>query len=107
MPPLIFKRPLLFLILEGRKTQTRRLKPLWKEGCIYPIMDDYSEGPKGYVRIIRCWQQRLGDITPEEAKAEGFNSLEEFKATWIRLYGFWQPEIFVYAIEFQLIKTAE
>jgi len=75
MPPLIFKHPLFLLILEGRKTQTRRLKPLWKEGCVYPILGGYS-GPKAYIRIIKCRRQRLGDITPEEIQAEGFNNLE-------------------------------
>jgi len=106
MPALVFKRPLLFLILEGRKTQTRRLKGCWEEGRIYAILDDYSEGPKAYVKIIRKWKQRLADMTEEDAKKEGFSSLAEFKATWISLYGDWQPETEIFAYEFQLIKTA-
>jgi len=105
MPALVFKRPLLFLILEGRKTQTRRLKGCWEEGRIYAILDDYSEGPKAYIKITRKWKQRLIDMTEEDAKKEGFSSLAEFKAAWIKLYGAWQPETEIFAYEFQLIKT--
>lgn len=102
---LTFKRPLLSLILQGKKTQTRRLpnNRQLQEGRIYPIMDDWTEGPKGYVRIIRKFQQRLGDITIADIRKEGFNTLEEFKATWEKLYGEWNPNQTVIVYEFELI----
>jgi len=103
--PLTFKRPFLSLILEGKKTQTRRLSNTrqLQEGRIYAIMDDWTEGPKAYVRIIRKFQQRLGDITHEEIQKEGFNSLEEFKAAWEKLYGVWQPNQTVIVYEFEVV----
>ena len=102
---LTFKRPLLFLVLEGKKTQTRRLpnKRQLKEGRIYAIMDDYSEGSKGYIKITRKFFQRLGDITEEDIRKEGFNTLEEFKATWEKLYGSWQPDQTIIVYEFELL----
>ena len=102
MPALFFKKPLFLLILEGRKTQTRRLRPLWKEGCIYTILG--GPGLRAYVRITKYYRQRLGDITPAQVKAEGFNNLEEFKTTWIKLFGSWNPETEVHAYEFELIQ---
>lgn len=102
---LTFKRPFLSLILTGKKTQTRRLNGRkLQEGHIYAVMDDWTEGPKAYVRIIRKFQQRLGDITPEEIRKEGFNTLEEFKTAWIRCYGSWNPETQVTVYEFEIVS---
>lgn len=103
--PLTFKRPLLSLILQGKKTQTRRLpnNHQLQEGRIYAIMDDWTEGPKAYVRITRKFQQRLGDITQADIQKEGFNTLEEFKALWIRLYGEWNPNQTVIVYEFEVV----
>jgi hypothetical protein len=102
---LVFKRPLLLLILAGRKTQTRRIsRRQLQQNRIYPILDNYREGAKAYVRIIRKFQQRLADISPSDIKKEGFNTLEEFKAAWISLYGAWQPETTVTVYEFELVN---
>lgn len=102
---LVFKRPLLSLVLAGKKTQTRRIsKRQLQENRIYPILDRYSEGPKGYVRIKRKFQQRLADISPSDVKKEGFNTLEEFKAAWKNCYGSWQPETTITVYEFELVN---
>lgn len=100
---MLFKRSLLALIIQGRKTQTRRLhKHQLKEGCIYPITDQWFAKPKAHIKILKVYQQRLGDITETEARKEGFNSIEEFKQAWTQINGSWQPETTVTVYEFQL-----
>ena len=100
----LFKRPLLFLVLKRRKTQTRRIhKRELKQGRIYPITDRWFSKPKGYIKIIRKYRQRLADITLEEIQKEGFNTLEEFKAAWIKINGSWNPEQTVIVYEFELL----
>jgi len=100
-----FKRPLLSLILQGRKTQTRRIpnKYQLQEGRIYPIIDNWTEGPKAYIRITRKFYQKLGEISLEDVRKEGFQNLEDFKATWKSIYGAWQPDLTVIAYEFEVV----
>ena len=101
----LFKRPLLFLVLKRRKTQTRRIhKRELTEGRIYPITDRWFSKPKGYIKITRKYRQRLADITLEEIQKEGFNTLEEFKAAWIKINGSWNPDQTVIVYEFKLVK---
>jgi hypothetical protein len=100
---MLFKRHLLTLVLQGRKTQTRRLhKHRLKEGRTYPITDRWYSKPAAHIKILKVYQQRLGDITETEAKAEGFNTIEEFKQAWTQINGSWQPETTVTVYEFQL-----
>jgi hypothetical protein len=49
------------------------------------------------------YMQRLGDITPEEVKKEGFNTFSEFKSDWIEIYGEWNPDQKVWVVVFEVI----
>ena len=60
--------------------------------------------PCAVVTIKKRFQQRLGDLTEEEARKEGFSSVEEFKQQWETLYRSWNPEELVWAYEFELAK---
>lgn len=68
-------------ILSGRKTQTRRLgKKRWNVGSIHKVTRDRFN-PKaifGKVRILDVRQERIGDITEEDARAEGFDDRKTF-----------------------------
>ena len=100
----LFKRRLLELVLQRRKTQTRRFsKYELTVGRIYPIKDNYCGHPRGYIKITQKFKQRLGDISEPEAKAEGFNSIEDFQAYWESNIGDWNPELIVKAYEFELV----
>jgi hypothetical protein len=46
--------------------------------------------------------QKLGEISSEDVKKEGYNSLEEFKQIWMEINGSWNPEQIVTAYEFKL-----
>jgi len=100
----LFKKQHIKLILEGRKTQTRRRhKHPWKPGRIYRIKVSWFKSTPYRIKILRRFRQRLGDMTEEDAKAEGFNSLEEFRRAWEEIHGQWNPDEEVWAYEFKLI----
>ena len=61
----------------------------------------------GHIRILRVSQQRLGDITLEDAKREGFETVEEFRKAWIQINGFWDPDQKVTVYDFQLEDAAK
>lgn len=101
----LFKRPLLFLILEGRKTQTRRIhRREWKAGRTYVLRTSWYGKPEGYIIITRKFRQRLGDISLEDVKREGFDSFQEFRRAWTEIHGSWDPEETVIVYEFRLVS---
>ena len=68
-------------ILSGRKTATRRATAYGaKPG------DIFSAGRIGSFRITAVYRQQLGDMTEEDAKKEGCDSLKDFKALWQRMH---------------------
>jgi len=103
----IFKRKHIALILEGRKTQTRRThKREWRLGRTYALRDRWFDKPKGHIIITRKFKQRLGDISLEDIGKEGYNSLEEFQRVWEEIHGpgSWDPEQIVTAYEFKYVQ---
>lgn len=104
----LFKRYNIEKILKGLKTQTRRVHVhTFRVGKIYPLRDNWftpNNQAKGYILITRKFRQRLGDITLEDVQKEGYNSLEEFQAEWIRLYGSWDPNKIIWVYEFKLVS---
>jgi len=102
----IFERKHVAKILTGQKTQTRRThKHEYEIGRVYPICDNYYGKPQGYIKIIRKFRQRLGDMSSQDVKKEGYNSLEEFRKVWEEIYGPWKPDKIVIAYEFKLVSS--
>jgi len=100
----LFKRPLLQLVLEGKKTQTRRThRRMWTVGRVYGISCKWFAKPEAKILILRRFGQRLSEISKEDAQKEGFETLDEFKAAWKEIYGQWLPDQIVVAYEFKLL----
>lgn len=55
-----------------------------KVGVQYPVKPGRSKDPICHVEVTEITQQRLGDITYQDARAEGFRTTQEFKAQWVR-----------------------
>jgi hypothetical protein len=99
---LLFKRRFILQILAGEKTQTRRsFKPGVREGGTYTLRAGYSATPHR-ITVTRVYTQRLGDVSLEDAKMEGFGCLGEFMEAWVGIYGGWSPDQTVYVVEFRL-----
>jgi hypothetical protein len=105
---MMFRNKYLKLICSGQKTQTRRIwnKPKCRVGdiCYAKSNKSISRRYRGIpIRIVDMYMQRLGDITPEEVKKEGFNTFSEFKSDWIEIYGEWNPDQKVWVVVFEVI----
>ena len=104
----IFKRKHLNLILQGTKTQTRRISRYrLKIGKAYAARSKMLEPAQARIRIIRAWRQQLRNLTPEDIRKEGFNSFTEFRQAWIEIYGTWNPDQIVAAYEFRLLTQKQ
>jgi len=104
----IFKRRHLRKVLSGDKTQTRRShRRTWKIGKTYAIRDRWFSKPQGHITVTRKFRQRLGDVSNEDIRKEGFSSLEEFKQEWTELHGSWNPNEIVNCYEFKLTDSKQ
>lgn len=101
----LFKRRHIHKIHEGQKTQTRRThKRTWKLGKTYSIRASYFGKPEGHIKILKKFKQPLGEISLEDVKKEGFESLEDFRKAWIEINGSWDPEQVVTVYEFKYVE---
>ncbi|SHJ15255.1 ASCH domain-containing protein [Desulfofundulus thermosubterraneus] len=70
---ILFKPEHVEPILPSHKTQTRRLgKKRWKAGSVHQCRLNYRAEPFAYVKVTAVRRERLGDITEEDARKEGY-----------------------------------
>jgi len=102
---MIFQKEHIRLILEGKKTQTRRRHVrVLKLGRVYRIQRSWYEWTDIRIVITRAFQQRLGDITEEDAEKEGGYAIEEFRKTWEKINGNWDSAEVVWVYEFKVYQ---
>jgi uncharacterized protein YhfF len=94
----------------GEKTQTRRkldgYTRSWREGEIFAAVDKHKE-IFAHIKALVIRKQRLGDITEDEAVAEGFKDLAAFRAKWIKYYRVFDADLEVLVLEFRVLPAAE
>lgn len=101
---LLWKKEQIPLILEGKKTVTRRVKkPLVKVGKNYLIRVGYTKHLDKRILIEKIYTQPLNQVTEEDAVKEGLSSLNEYKKLWTKIYGSWDETKEVWVIEFSLM----
>jgi hypothetical protein len=104
---MMFKKVLIDLILQGKKTMTSRSKPLYKVGVTTNLMADrdYSKISGKYLKITKVYKKALNEFTDKDANKEGFKDLLEFKKYWKENIGEWTPNIEVWVHEFDVVKS--
>ena len=113
------------LILDDKKTETRRLiKPgeklldnpkrvemngraKWQVGRTYAIQPGRGQKAVGRIRITDIEKQPLGQMTTEDAIAEGYPSLDDFRQTWVQIHDQFDPDLAVWVITFAREPTPE
>jgi uncharacterized protein YhfF len=89
---MIFKPELARQVARGSKTQTRRRVKSNEGTCRYQIGRDYAVQPgRGQKQIARVTisavrSEPLGEVTLEDARAEGFRTRADFADYWMALY---------------------
>lgn len=110
---MLFKKYHIPLIRAGEKTVTRRV---WKPNHHRPLpgsvhmaktnrfmtkeeCDCFIEIDEDYAREDD--QERLGDMTDADAQKEGdYETVEEFRESWIDINGEWNPDEIVDVVPF-------
>lgn len=106
---MIFSKEHLYLVLRGRKTQTRRLgRRRWNEGAVHPVKSGRYDKPAGWVRILHVRCAKLGAITLEDAEREGYSSIQTYKQAWERVYKApWAADLETWVIDFRIHNGPE
>lgn len=111
---LLFKPEHVPLILNGTKTQSRRI---WKKkrcnvGSIHLAKTKMlSKEYFAKLKILKVWQERLMDISEEDAKKEGYKSIVDYNHAFFKINKVPQNireririlENYVWCIEFEVI----
>ena len=98
---LLFKNHLVPKIVDGSKTATRRARrPNVKQGKTYRIRINYKGSLLHQIKIEELFQQRLGEMTDDDAWKEGFPSLQDYRVAWEDIYGHWDDNRIVWVVEF-------
>ena len=102
---ILFKREHGPMILIGAKTQTRRLwkRPRAKMGSIHKAK--FVMLKKEYFAqlfILKVWWERLGDISEEDARKEGYPSKKAYLDKFMEINGPTSLETWVVAVEWRL-----
>jgi hypothetical protein len=105
---MIFSPELAKLILQGRKTMTRRPVKAGEKACRYRENRAYSIQPGrgkrgiGKLTVVSVRPEKLGDILIKDVRAEGFSTRQELVDYWTRLHGHFDPDVEVWVISFVL-----
>lgn len=125
-----FKPEMIEAIKAGRKTQTRRpikdrdfqfwphpeileqshicavynkdCRPRWQIGRRYSVCPGRGKNRVALIEIISIWQEPVGQISGDDAHAEGFESRYAFLWAWKRLYPKSDLSEPVWVLEFKL-----
>ena len=104
---MLFKPEHEQMILEGKKTVTRRVwkRPMVKVDGIYKCktkMLDKKFFAK--IKVLKLYKQKLKEIMVRDVEKEGYSSLSEFVDIWKKINKNWDGNTEVYVIEFEVIK---
>ena len=107
---LLFKFYHALLILQGKKTQTRRIwkRPRVKIGGIYKAkLRPFDKKYFALLKVTRLRKEKLGEISFEDVKKEGYDTLREFMDVWKQIHGDWNPNQEVYVVDFEVVKKCK
>ena len=95
------------MILQGTKTATRRIwkKPMVKVDGIYKAkLKMLSKDFFTKIKVTKFFKQRLGDMTDEDARKEGYLNKMDFMDVWEQINNCkWDARQEVDVIEFKKI----
>ncbi len=116
-------------IIDGRKTQTRRIKGIndtairdksgdiisvqvngrtkWQVGKTYAIQPGRTLPAIGRIRITQIREEAVQNINQEDAIAEGYDSRETFFAVWRDVHGERAMDVEIWAISFEVDSLDE
>lgn len=106
-----FRPELAEKVLAGEKTVTRRIgsnnprSPWWIGACTLTPGKDYAVCPGrgqhalGRVTVESVTGELLGELSDDEARAEGFEDAAAFTVAWCAIHGGYDRDVFVWRVE--------
>jgi hypothetical protein len=94
------------MIKAGEKTQTRRIwkRPRAKVGAVHLVKTElFSREHHCKIRILDVRRELLGNITEDDARAEGGYSISEYIQVWEAINGVFDPDQLVYVVTFEVV----
>ncbi len=109
---MLFKPFHIEKIREGTKTATRRTwdRAKVKVGNRYPAkteMFESNDEADCWIEVTDVYQEKLGDLTYEDAQKEGGYTPTQFRDSWRDIVGEWEPDMMVYVVEFEYVGTEQ
>lgn len=104
---ILFKPEHVDPIKKREKTQTRRRgKWRWKVGAIHQAKLNFKKGSKPFANLLikAVREERLGDISEEDARREGYPTVEVYIDAYKRIYGGWDPDEVIWVVDFELVE---
>jgi hypothetical protein len=106
---MLFKPEHIPMIRSGRKTQTRRTwkTPRAKVGSTHLLKTQMLSSENfGRIEILNVHREPLSSMTDIDARAEGYDTLDEFRVVWERINGpgSWDPDLWVYVVQFKFAE---
>lgn len=110
-----FRPELAAMVMAGDKTVTRRLtspnprSPWFEGGCSLKTGRDYAVCPGrgkdaiGRARIVCVSLEKLGRLSDEEARREGFTGAAAFEAAFAAINGRFDADALVWRVELDVI----
>jgi hypothetical protein len=102
----IFRSELAKLILQGRKSQTRRVATAktcrYHTGRSYSVQPGRGKSAVGRITVTDVRLETLGEINLQDARREGFQTRDEFFDYWRDLHGGVNFDLLVWVISFRL-----
>lgn len=108
---MIFRPELAEAVMRGEKTVTRRLctdnprSPWFHDACTYRFGQTVAVQPGrgktsiGSAVVTSVRRERLGYLSPAEARREGFASVDDFELAFVGINGAYDPDACVWRIE--------
>lgn len=89
---------------EGKWQTRRRFNPSRRPavpGAIHKLKIDRTRNTYGLIEIGTVYPQRFGDISESDAKAEGFNSIDEYKEYFQAINGRHEADDLIWVVCFR------
>ncbi len=109
-----FRPDLAEKVIRGEKVTTRRLpsansrSPWFVARCGFVPSRDYAVCPGrgkhavGRIRVVQTALVRLGVLSDDEARREGFDSETAFRAAWVEITGGYESSLYVWRVDFEV-----
>lgn len=88
-----------------RRIMTASGRTKWEEGRSYPVQLQYGTKAVGRVNIAHIGSRLLYQFTDEDAVAEGYERLEDFRHVWREINGKWNPQALAWVLTIAPVTT--